>query len=72
MRKGWFERAIIAFADAGTLFGMPPASVELMVLEQREREQLERDRQTARDAGRDDDDDDGDGGSRVERVPVAA
>ncbi len=68
MRKGWFERAIISFADAGTLFGMPPASVELMVLEQREREQLERDQE----AGRDDDGDDGDGGSRIEREPVAA
>ena len=79
MRKGWLERAVSAFADAGSLYGMPPAYVEMIVLAERERRELEA--QRADDAalaaptllpGIHDDDDEGGGGSHRERVPVAA
>jgi len=70
MRKGWIERAVMAFADAGSLYGMPPAYVEMIVLAEQERRQLEFERAGA--AGIHDDDEDGEGGSRRDRVPVAA
>jgi hypothetical protein len=70
MNKRWWEKAIAGMADAGTLYGMPPAWVELVILEQNEREQLEREREAARAAGTNSDDD-GDGGTRREREPVA-
>jgi hypothetical protein len=75
MKRDWWERAIASMADAGTLFGMPPASVELMILEQREREEAERRGASLSETpsrGIHDDDDDGDGGSRCRREPVAA
>jgi hypothetical protein len=67
----------MSFADAGTMFGMTPASVELMVLELHEREELARQRALENgwpdehDAS-DNEDDDGEGGTRHDREPVAA
>lgn len=79
MRKGWLERAVSAFADAGSLYGMPPAYVEMIVLAERERRELDAKRAdeaalaaTAVVPGIHDDDDEGGGGSPRERVPVAA
>lgn len=64
MRKGWFTRVIESFADAGSLVGMPPAAIELMILEERERVAAE---QAARRAA-----DEDEGGASSARVPVAA
>jgi hypothetical protein len=39
--RGWFERAMISLADVNVMFGMPPATIELIVLEENERRELE-------------------------------
>ena len=39
-RRGWFERAMIALADVNVMYGMPAASIELIVLEQHERDEF--------------------------------
>jgi hypothetical protein len=68
MRKSWLTRVIESFADAGSLVGMPPATIELMILEERERVAAEvAARRAAGNEG-----DEGDGGSRFVREPVAA
>lgn len=61
----------MAFADAGSLYGMPPAYVEMIVLAEQERKQLEAERSGTWVPGIHDDDD-GDGGTRRDREPVAA
>lgn len=73
MTKRWWERAIINLADVGTMYGMPPAWVELAILEQHERLALAAEREVTRnDDDENADDDEGDGGTKVPREPVAA
>ena len=64
MRKGWFTRFIESFADAGSLVGMPPAAIELMILEERERLAAEAAERLAAEADQ--------GTSNTQRVPAAA